>query len=105
QFFLIVLVIFEFIKSFQNFGKIKLKPTTIFTLSFVGLILLGSAILMLPGLNTKGEWMNYFDALFTSASASCVTGLIVVDTATYFNVKGQLFLLFLMQIGALGIVT
>jgi trk system potassium uptake protein TrkH len=74
-------------------------------LSFLGLILVGTLGLMsLPGLYT-GEPLSWIDALFTSTSAVCVTGLIVVDTATYFTVWGQAFLLLLIQLGGLGILT
>jgi trk system potassium uptake protein TrkH len=73
--------------------------------SFLGLIVLGTVGLRtLPGLYT-GEPLSWLDALFTATSAVCVTGLIVVDTATYFTGAGQAFLLLLIQLGGLGILT
>jgi trk system potassium uptake protein TrkH len=73
--------------------------------SFLGLIAFGTLGLMaLPGLYT-GPGLGWVDAVFTATSAVCVTGLIVVDTATYFTRWGQAFLLLLIQLGGLGILT
>ncbi|NIQ58623.1 MAG: potassium transporter TrkH, partial [Gammaproteobacteria bacterium] len=58
----------------------------------------------IPGLYT-GPGLSWLDALFTATSAVCVTGLIVVDTATYFTTVGQAYLLLLIQLGGLGIIT
>lgn len=77
----------------------------LFVLSFAGLVMLGAlGFLTLPGLYT-GPRLGVVDALFTAASAVCVTGLIVVDTATYFTVWGQAWILCLIQAGGLGILT
>jgi trk system potassium uptake protein TrkH len=73
--------------------------------SFLLLIALGTVGLeVLPGLYT-GEPLGWLDALFTSTSAACVTGLVVVDTATYFTPAGQAWILLLIQLGGLGIIT
>ena len=64
---------------------------------------MGALLLMLPRATYEG--MSFLDALFTSTSAVCVTGLIVVDTATYFTPFGQGIILLLIQIGGLGILT
>lgn len=73
--------------------------------SFAVLILLGTlGLKTLPGLYI-GEELGWLDALFTATSAVCVTGLIVVDTATYFTTAGQAYLLLLIQLGGLGIIT
>lgn len=69
-------------------------------LSFLALILIGTLFLMLPP-STTGN-ISFIDALFTSTSAVCVTGLIVKDTGTDFTVFGQIIILFLIQLGALG---
>jgi len=80
----------------------RVTPPQLFVASFAVLIVLGTlGLKFLPGLYT-GEPLNWLDALFTSTSAVCVTGLIVVDTATYFTVRGQAFLLLLIQLGGLG---
>ena len=83
----------------------RLTPARLLLLSFVGLISAGTVGLkVLPGLYV-GETLSWLDALFTATSAVCVTGLIVVDTATYFTIWGQAFLLLLIQLGGLGILT
>jgi trk system potassium uptake protein len=80
----------------------RLTPPQLFAGSFLLLIFIGTVGLkVLPGLYT-GERLNWLDALFTATSAVCVTGLIVVDTATYFTPVGQAFILFLIQLGGLG---
>lgn len=77
----------------------------LFLLSFVTLIGVGTAgFLFLPGLYT-GEGLGLVDALFTSASAVCVTGLVVVDTATHFTPLGQAWVAALIQAGGLGMLT
>ena len=83
----------------------RIKPAVAFVVSFVVLIIIGTVILMLPAMTTSQDSMPVIDALFTAVSASCVTGLIVVDTATYFTLKGQIVILLLIQLGGLGIVT
>ena len=83
----------------------RLQPPHLLVGSFLMLIVLGTAgLLLLPGLYT-GERLGFVDAVFTATSAVCVTGLIVVDTATYFTTAGQAFLLLLIQLGGLGIIT
>jgi trk system potassium uptake protein len=77
----------------------------LFVGSFLGLIVFGTAgLLWLPGLYA-GQPLSFVDALFTATSAVCVTGLIVVDTATHFTPLGQAFLLLLIQLGGLGFIT
>jgi trk system potassium uptake protein TrkH len=83
----------------------RLTPPQLFVGSFLVLVALGTlGLRMLPGLYT-GEPLGWLDALFTATSAVCVTGLIVVDTATYFTAAGQAFILLLIQLGGLGIIT
>ncbi|MBQ8603946.1 MAG: Trk family potassium uptake protein [Oscillospiraceae bacterium] len=72
---------------------------------FAALILTGTALLMLPFSSRQGKWTPFIDALFTSTSASCVTGLIVQDTATYWSPFGHLVIISLIQIGGMGVVT
>jgi trk system potassium uptake protein TrkH len=77
----------------------------LFVASFALLIALGTlGLKFLPGLYT-GEPLDWIDALFTSTSAICVTGLIVVDTASYFTTAGQAFILLLIQLGGLGMLS
>ena len=82
----------------------NLTPPQLLVTSFLALIVLGTVGLRtLPGLYT-GEGLGWLDALFTATSAVCVTGLIVVDTATYFTLAGQAFVLLLVQLGGLGMI-
>ncbi|MFZ2087805.1 MAG: potassium transporter TrkG, partial [Desulfobaccales bacterium] len=83
------------------YGKM---PQTLLIGGFAGIILVGTLLLMLPWSQTRGE-VGFVDALFTSTSAVCVTGLIVVDTATVFTMFGQTVIVGLIQIGGLGIMT
>jgi len=83
----------------------QLSAPQLFVGSFAFLILLGTlGFKVLPGLYT-GEPLSWLDALFTATSAICVTGLIVVDTATYFTAAGQAWILVLIQLGGLGMIT
>ena len=85
--------------------KIKNKMTNyqIVAIAFVLLIFLGSALLSLPIASKKST--PYIDALFTSTSAVCVTGLATFDTFTHWTTFGQVVILILTQIGGLGLMT
>jgi trk system potassium uptake protein len=74
-------------------------------LGFLALIAVGTILLTLPISSSAGTWNDPLVALFTTTSAACVTGHIVVDTGTYFSFWGQLFILMLVQIGGLGYMT
>jgi trk system potassium uptake protein TrkH len=100
-------VLLVFIREFSS-RKIQLKrstlnPAQLFIISFLSIIFIGSLLLMLPNATHNG--ISFLDALFTSTSAVCVTGLIVVDTATYFTEFGKIIIMCLIQIGGLGILT
>jgi trk system potassium uptake protein TrkH len=82
-----------------------LSPSQLFVGSFLLLVALGTlGFKVLPGLYTGPE-LGWLDALFTATSSICVTGLIVVDTATYFTTWGQAYILLLIQLGGLGIIS
>ncbi len=83
----------------------KLSPGQIIALGFGLLILLGSGLLMLPWSIQPGQEVRYIDALYTSTSAVCVTGLIAIDPGTAFTPLGRFFLAMLIQIGGLGVTT
>ncbi|MDJ0843758.1 TrkH family potassium uptake protein [Crocosphaera sp.] len=72
---------------------------------FLAVIAVGTLLLMLPFATNDGSWNNPLVALFTATSAVCVTGLIVVDTGSYFSFWGQLIILLLIQVGGLGYMT
>jgi trk system potassium uptake protein TrkH len=79
-----------------------LTPQSLLVSGFAGLILVGTAMLMLPVSLAAGR-LSLVDALFTATSAVCVTGLVVVDTGTQFSVPGQVVILLLIQAGGLGV--
>lgn len=85
--------------------KGKLSTTHIIMLSFLGLILLGSFILALPVSAADGEAVPYLDALFTATTATCVTGLVTLPTASAWSTFGHIVILILIQIGGLGVIT
>jgi trk system potassium uptake protein TrkH len=105
QSYLLLLVGLEVTKVSTSIPSIKLKPATTFIYSFLLLLLLGTGLLMLPEMTTAKGSMPFIDAFFTAVSAACVTGLAVVDTATYFTFKGHLVILLLFQLGGIGILT
>ena len=74
-------------------------------LGFACLILLGTALLMLPIAKSGEGSASFIEALFTATSATCVTGLIVQDTATYWSTFGHVIIITLIQIGGLGVIT
>ncbi len=134
-FMLLMFMIFSFIKIILNHGKIKEdvkiylfiglilymliqvtylmriiyvklhNPAFIFITSFILLSLLGSVLLMLPSSTTNIKKISFIDALFTSTSAVCVTGLTVLDTAKDFTYSGKIIILTLVELGGLGILT
>ena len=81
------------------------SPARIIIFGFLLLILLGTVLLMLPFSTKVWGGAPFFDALFTATSATCVTGLVVHDTATYWSGFGQLVILLLIQVGGMGVVT
>ena len=87
-----------------NLKKIRISPSLKILIGFLGIILIGTFLLSLPISNNDNTWLGFVDSLFTSTSAVCVTGLVVVDTATQFTIFGQFVILCLIQIGGLGIV-
>ena len=90
-----------------SFGKFwrRLTPGQIVLTGFVLIAIIGMFLLMLPVSNVHGWWTNWLDALFTSTSAVCVTGLVVLDTGTYWSLFGQIVIILLIQIGGLGFMT
>lgn len=85
--------------------KPYLSTTQIILLSFLGVILIGSVLLSLPVSSAGGRAVPYIDALFTATTATCVTGLVTVNTAATWSLFGQAVILLLIQIGGLGVIT
>lgn len=89
----------------RNAFGFRLTPAKIVLLGFLGLILAGTCLLMLPAASVQAGGAGFLTALFTATSATCVTGLVVLDTATGWTLFGQVVILTLIQIGGMGVVT
>ncbi len=89
----------------EQMKKHKFSTTQIILLGFLITILLGSLLLWLPISSANGKSVPYIDALFTAATATCVTGLVTVTTATTWSFFGQVVILLLIQVGGLGVIT
>ncbi len=83
----------------------RVSPAQIIIIGFILLILAGTLLLMLPLSSRSGQITPFGDALFTATSATCVTGLVINDTYTYWSPFGQLVILLLIQAGGMGVVT
>ena len=81
------------------------KPALVFVAGFAALILIGTILLSLPAASRSGDRTSLVEALFTATSAVCVTGLVVVDTATHWTSFGQVVILVLIQLGGFGFMT
>lgn len=82
-----------------------ITPSRVLVIGFISVILLGAFLLTLPQATQDGTGLHFLDAVFTSTSAVCVTGLVVVDTETTFSLFGELVILLLIQVGGLGFMT
>lgn len=89
----------------RHLHKIKLNPPRVLALGFSSLIIIGAILLNLPIATQNGESIGFINALFTSASAVCVTGLVVVNTAEFWSLFGQIVIIILIQMGGLGFMT
>ncbi len=89
----------------RKLKEVKLNPAQVLALGFAGLIFIGSILLNLPIASLEGKSIGFINSLFTAASAVCVTGLAVVNTATYWTLFGKVVILVLIQIGGLGFMT
>ena len=83
----------------------RIRPGQLIVLVFLGIILLGAGLLCLPAAARSGQPTPFLTSLFTAASATCVTGLIRVDTGTHWTMFGQVVILLLIQVGGLGFMT
>lgn len=85
--------------------RLHIRPTQVIVLGFCLLILFGAIMLNMPFASNNGESIGFINALFTATSATCVTGLVVVDTYTHWTVFGKCIILLLIQVGGLGFMT
>ena len=83
----------------------KINPALMLAVSFMGFILVGSGVLMMPRCVQPGVHLSWIDSLFTATSAVCVTGLTTIDVPTTFTYLGQLVIMVLIQVGGLGVMT
>lgn len=104
SYFILEFLIFRAFEG-RFYTLLSSNPPVSLMLSFALVIAAGSVLLMLPAASTTKQVTPFMDALFTATSATCVTGLAVRDTGTYFSTFGQLVILILIQIGGLGIMT
>jgi trk system potassium uptake protein TrkH len=102
--YLVLQVVIKLCKTGINLAASGRNPTQTLIVSFVFLIISGAGLLMLPAASRSNQNLSFVDALFTSTSATCVTGLIVKDTGQEFSLMGQVVILTLIQLGGLGIV-
>lgn len=85
--------------------NIKMTNTRIIAVSFAAVILVGTLLLCTPWASAEGKWTPFVDSLFTATTSTCVTGLVVYDTATHWSFFGQLVILALIQVGGIGFMT
>ena len=86
-------------------NKMRLTTVQIIMLAFLGAILIGTVLLTIPAATATGERCSFLTALFTATTSVCVTGLVVVDTFSYWSIWGKIIILLLIQIGGLGVIT
>lgn len=89
----------------QKALEFQLNPPAVLAVGFLSLILMGTILLNLPIASKTGEKIGFINALFTASSAVCVTGLVVVDTAEFWSLYGQIVIIILIQMGGLGFMT
>ncbi len=100
-----VLSIIELMKGMFGMMQQTLNPSLLFAYSFLFFILLGTALLLLPNSSVQQGSLPFLDAMFTSVSAVCITGIGSIDVATELTLTGQIVILALAQVGAIGVMT
>jgi len=103
QFYFFIIIAVELGKAGRFIDYIHIGPSGLLALSFIFIIVSGTGLLLLPEMTISG--ISPIDALFTSTSACCVTGLVVVDTAVCFTIKGKTIIMLLIQLGGLNIIS
>jgi trk system potassium uptake protein len=103
QFYFFIIITVELGKAGRFIDYVKIGPSGLLALSFIFIIVSGAGLLLLPEMTVSG--ISPIDALFTSTSACCVTGLVVVDTAVCFTLKGKTIIMLLIQVGGLNIIS
>ncbi len=103
QLYILANLLLRLASTGRRIARVNLPAAQIVAFSFLFVILVGTGFLLLP--RATPHKIPFIDALFTATSATCVTGLIVVDTGSYFSQFGQIVILLLIQIGGLGLMT
>jgi potassium uptake TrkH family protein len=103
QFYFLIIIAVELGKAGRFIDYIHVGPSGLLVLSFIFIIFAGAGLLLLPEMTVSG--ISPIDALFTSTSACCVTGLVVVDTSVCFTLKGKTIIMMLIQVGGLNIIS
>ena len=89
----------------ESVMKLFKSPVKTIVISFAFLIIIGAILLSFPFASASGQWTSFFKSLFTSTSAVCVTGLVLVDTGTYWSAFGHVIIISLIQLGGIGLLT
>ena len=106
QIYLVINLLFIFARFNARLASLRMNPAAILLVGYLFLIMLGTIFLLLPKASASTERpISSLDALFTATSATCVTGLAVRDTSHDFSTTGQMMILFLIQLGGLGLIT
>lgn len=105
QIYFLLFVALEIGKATRLLPNLKLSPAAMLVISFLGFMIIGAGLLMMPEMSTAPGSMGFLDALFTSVSAVSVTGLNVIDVTEMLSFKGHLILMILIQIGGLNFIT
>lgn len=105
QVYLVAVIVLELPHLHARFAALRIRPAVGFIGAFIALILVGSGLLALPRATPLDQPLGFLDALFTSTSAVCVTGLVVRDTGAGFTLFGQTVIMILIQLGGLGIMS
>ena len=105
QVYLLFVIIMELFTKAEYLPKFRTNPANIFITTFLILIGVGTILLMLPEMRVDHHPLGFLNALFTATSATCVTGLSVVDTGTFFTTRGQFVIMLLIKLGGLNIIS
>lgn len=105
QIAIVVRLIIQAVETQRRLAHTRFKPAHILVASFLFIILIGTVLLYSPRATPGAGQAGFIDSVFTATSATCVTGLIVQDTGSYFSPFGQMVILVLIQIGGLGLMT
>jgi Trk-type K+ transport system membrane component len=105
QAYFLIFIALEMGKASRLLPQLKISPPALLLLSFILITILGAGLLAMPEMSTTQGGLGAMDAFFTSISAVCVTGLSTIDVSSILTFKGQVVLMFLIQLGGLNFIT